>query len=245
MPNVKGLEPAPILITRSHRARSALWASRLGHPRWDHHHGPRCHSASPRDGRYGRFQAQCEGQSGPHRRGHRHRRQRVPAPVRQGQDLLADRGVPLAPDRREGQHGDQVHKRPRRGARGPSPVVAPVEHAAGRRRAPRWSPIRPPVGGVIETVRGGRTWRQAAQVKTDHQDASAPSTTSSCRRVDMRTLDAMKRKRDAGLPAFGLITGPAGTAKTRLAQAWAFAHDLPVVIVDGPVASRPRPTGSA
>jgi MoxR-like ATPase len=50
---------------------------------------------------------------------------------------------------------------------------------------------------------------------------------------DVESLDFMKRQRDNGDPAFGLITGPAGTAKTRLAQAWAFTHDLPVVIVEG------------
>jgi hypothetical protein len=50
---------------------------------------------------------------------------------------------------------------------------------------------------------------------------------------DLRRLDAMHKRRVAGQPSFGIITGPAGTAKTRLAQAWAFVNDLPVVIVEG------------
>lgn len=49
----------------------------------------------------------------------------------------------------------------------------------------------------------------------------------------LKRFDAMLKRRVAGQPAFGIITGPAGTAKTSLAQAWAFTHDLPVVIVEG------------
>ena len=50
---------------------------------------------------------------------------------------------------------------------------------------------------------------------------------------DNESLDYMRLQRINGVPCFGLITGPAGTAKTSLAQAWAFVHDLPVVIVEG------------
>ena len=86
---------------------------------------------------------------------------------------------------------------------------------------------------VIETVkrwqdRGGRKPTAKVITKTYSivDDVLLPS-------VDVRRFDAMKRRRDAGQPAFGIITGPAGTAKTRFAQAWAFVNDLPVVIVEG------------
>ena len=86
---------------------------------------------------------------------------------------------------------------------------------------------------AIETVkrwqdRGGKqpVAKSITKVYSAVDDVIVPSR-------DLRRLDAMKRRRDAGQPAFGIITGPAGTAKTRLAQAWAFVHDLPVVIIEG------------
>jgi hypothetical protein len=88
-------------------------------------------------------------------------------------------------------------------------------------------------GGVIETVkrwqdRGGKrpTARNITKTYAIIDDVIAPQ-------KDLRRLDAMRKRRIAGQPAFGIITGPAGTAKTRLAQAWAFVNDLPVVIIEG------------
>jgi MoxR-like ATPase len=118
-----------------------------------------------------------------------------------------------------------------------APVAAPVQ-AVPAPVAPVVTPSVPVriangVSGVIETVRRWQDTRKKQPVVKPGvkgyvlvDDVLVPG-------ADVRVLDAMKAKRDAGYPAFGLITGPAGTAKTRLAQAWAFTHDLPVVVVDG------------
>jgi MoxR-like ATPase len=90
-----------------------------------------------------------------------------------------------------------------------------------------------PYSGPIETMlrwQDRRAKRPVAKSLTKSMsivdDVVVPS-------QDLRALDAMKKQRDAGFPAFALVTGPAGTAKTRLASAWAFVNDLPVVIVEG------------
>jgi hypothetical protein len=89
-------------------------------------------------------------------------------------------------------------------------------------------------GGSIETV---KRWQDRG-TKRQPVSKSITKTYSMVDDVivptsDLRRLDAMRARRIAGQPAFGIITGPAGTAKTRLAQAWAFTHDLPIVIVEG------------
>jgi len=106
-----------------------------------------------------------------------------------------------------------------------APIPAPV--------APIVAPAAPIATGLIGTL---KTWRDryakqpvakvATKVYSIVGDVLAPST-------DLRILDAMKRGRDKGRPTFALITGPAGTAKTKLAVEWGFVNDLPVVVVDG------------
>ena len=117
----------------------------------------------------------------------------------------------------------------------PTPVQAPLTSPVVPVQAPVTPsvPVQPTNGSVIETV---KRWQDRAK----KQPVSKPitKTFSTCGDVlaptrDVRVLDAMKKKRDAGLPSFGLITGPAGTAKTRLAEQWGFTHDLPVVVIDG------------
>jgi len=49
----------------------------------------------------------------------------------------------------------------------------------------------------------------------------------------VKRLNGLIPRRAAGKAANGLITGPAGTAKTKLAVNWAFTHDLPVVVIEG------------
>lgn len=102
----------------------------------------------------------------------------------------------------------------------PAPIKAPVV-------------VHPATSPVIETA---MTWRDQytkrpvakAATKTYSMvgDVLMPS-------VDLRVLDSIKRQRDAGQPAHGLITGPRGTAKTKVVTQWAFVNDLPVVIVPG------------
>jgi len=50
---------------------------------------------------------------------------------------------------------------------------------------------------------------------------------------DVTTLEIALKLRQAGRPAAVLITGPAGTAKTKLAEQFAFSKGLPFLLVEG------------
>ena len=134
-----------------------------------------------------------------------------------------------------------VAPRPKRvAAPKPAPVAAPVKAEAAP-VAPVATPVAPVVPTtvhpatmpVIETV---RVWsdqyakRPIAKPVTKTYslvgDVLIPT-------VDLDILDAMLRQRNAGDPCHVLITGPRGTAKTKVATQWAFVNDLPVVIVAG------------
>lgn len=116
-----------------------------------------------------------------------------------------------------------------------TPVATPVP-VVNVPLAPVATPAPAPVSASVGVIGTLKTWRDryakqpvakaATKVYSVIGDVLAPST-------DLRILDAMKRGRDKGRPTFALITGPAGTAKTRLAVEWGFVNDLPVVVVDG------------
>jgi MoxR-like ATPase len=122
-----------------------------------------------------------------------------------------------------------------------APKPAPVAPVAAPVSAPEAPvvPVSVPKGdanGGTKGIETARTWRDryakrpvARAITKSYSTVGAVLAPSS----DLRVLDAMKALRDAGRPAFGLITGPAGTAKTRLAVEWAFVNDLPVVVIDG------------
>jgi len=67
--------------------------------------------------------------------------------------------------------------------------------------------------------RATKTYSQVGQVMLPH--------------TDVETLEIAWALRQAGDPAGVLITGPAGTAKTRLAQEFAFTKGVPFLKVDG------------
>lgn len=67
--------------------------------------------------------------------------------------------------------------------------------------------------------RATKTYSQVGDVLLPHQD--------------VETLEIAWTLRQAGRPAGVLITGPAGTAKTRLAQEFAFTKGVPFLKVDG------------
>jgi hypothetical protein len=130
----------------------------------------------------------------------------------------------------------------------PNPALAPAAVVAPRAAVPVVPPTVPVVpvsapvvphpatnGGVIETV---KRWQDRGGKQPVVKAANRAGTWSAVGTIMAPTshvlrLDSMKRLRDAGQPAFGLITGPAGTGKTSIAEAWAFTHDLPVIIVPG------------
>jgi len=114
-----------------------------------------------------------------------------------------------------------------------APATVEVENLLPQQPVAPVAVAHPATTPVVETA---RTWRDryskrpvAKPVTKSYSIVGDVLTPTS----DLKVLDAMKRLRDAGKPAFGLVTGPAGTAKTRLAVEWGFANDLPVVVIDG------------
>lgn len=89
-------------------------------------------------------------------------------------------------------------------------------------------------GGAGVTVATERTWegkrqpvvKRATKTYSQVGDVLLPH-------QDVETLEIAWTLRQAGRPAGVLITGPAGTAKTRLAQEFAFTKNVPFLKVDG------------
>jgi hypothetical protein len=106
-----------------------------------------------------------------------------------------------------------------------APVATPVVAATGT--------VNDPFAGIATLRRWSDRYPKQPKVVPVRRTGYSTNGTVIARASDWKRLDAMKVLRDAGEPEFGLITGPAGTAKTTLAVEWAFTHDLPVVVIDG------------
>ena len=125
-----------------------------------------------------------------------------------------------------------------------APVVAPVAAPVIPVATPVAAPVMPlpapvaPIRVAAGSIRTLRQWRDRYSKQPVTKAVGTKGLFSivgdvMVKSVLVRRFDAMLRKRQAGRPSFILITGPAGTAKTRLAEQWAYTHDLPVVIVEG------------
>jgi len=128
--------------------------------------------------------------------------------------------------------------KPRRKAT-PKPVAAAPSAPVAEAPAPVAAPVatvvtaHPATAPVIETA---TTWadrfskRPTAKTVTKTYSIVADVLIPT---EDLDTLDSAYRQRLAGQDAHVLITGPRGTAKTRVAQSWGYVNDLEVVIVAG------------
>jgi midasin (ATPase involved in ribosome maturation) len=99
----------------------------------------------------------------------------------------------------------------------PATIPAPVAPVAASRTAVPGEIAAPVAPAVIKDV--SKSYAKVGAVHTTHQN--------------VRAFTSAWAKRKAGRPAGVIITGPAGTAKTRLAQEFAATQGVPFLKVDG------------
>jgi MoxR-like ATPase len=115
---------------------------------------------------------------------------------------------------------------------GTNPALAPITVVEKRQTAPITFKVAA-AGGQGVTVPTERrhtgkvpTVRRLTKTFSQMGEVLLPTT-------DVGTLDRAWTRRAAGAAHHVLITGPAGTAKTRLAQEFAFSKGVPFLIVEG------------
>lgn len=123
----------------------------------------------------------------------------------------------------------------------PAPVVQPVAAPANPALAPA-AVVQPRPAVTIHVNAGGGSGVIVATERTfEGRQPTVKRATKTYSQVgnvllphaDVETLEIAWTLRQAGDPAGVLITGPAGTAKTRLAQEFAFTKGVPFLKVDG------------